>query len=500
MFLFQIIMLLQSMGLKAQKYDYHWVLGSGDTGIHAAAFVNWNDSFSLAPLFSSFLVSGMTSITSSYDGSDVLFYSDGCRIISPDGELFPNGDTLGPGWGYDDSECPFNFGPGFRQSSIILPFGDSLFYLIYISRDRKSLFPSDPNKYIYGDKLLFAKIRNDNGIITLVKKNQIIIEDTICPSDLTAIHKEGSPGYWLTCVREFTDKILVFSVDSDSIFLHDIAAIAKKTTYNGAGSGQSKFSPDGKNLFYFNMAQDIQKFDFDRINGQLTKPVFITFYDSTLFGGMSISPNSRFLYINTTNKLYQLDLDAQDISESILLIDTFKHNDAPYPGYFYSQELGPDCRIYINAASSYKNLHIIHHPDLLGKDCGFELNGLKLPFYNQGTLTHFPYFRIDSDLPLCDSTLKLPTLSVVSIPTSIELACWSNPVTDQLNINLLEDYLPFKRIQISDISGHTYHVGIERGQGLEWSIDVHSLPPGMYLGSIPVDQGRHYYWFRFLKI
>ncbi len=91
-------------------------------------------------------------------------------------------------------------------------------------------------------------------------------------------------------------------------------------------------------------------------NWQSPAPNWLTSKNSSI----SISPNSRFLYLVNENKLWQLDLAASNVSDSKVLIDEYDSTKIIFISDFKESQLAPDGKIYI---SSYDPVvHNIFNP------------------------------------------------------------------------------------------------------------------------------------------
>ncbi len=120
-------------------------------------------------------------------------------------------------------------------------------------------------------------------------------------------------------------------------------------------------------------------YDFDRCNGTFSNPVFVPMPNTSLGGGLSISPNSRFLYIMSTEEIYQFDLWAGDIAASQEVVAEWDGFWYPLPTTFFLSQLGPDGRVYINATNGTRMMHTIQYPNKKGLACEVRQHGLLLP-------------------------------------------------------------------------------------------------------------------------
>jgi hypothetical protein len=156
-------------------------------------------------------------------------------------------------------------------------------------------------------------------------------------------------------------------------------------TYFG---GQSCVSPNGEYYCFFSPSMQLRIYDFDRCTGMLTnyRTKFISW---DISGACSISPNSRFLYINTVNSIWQFDLQASDVLASQTLIGTydgFIDSTSSNSICFVYNWLAPNGKIYIRASlGPTRYLHVINNPDELGVNCNLTQHSIYLPTFSDGT-------------------------------------------------------------------------------------------------------------------
>ena len=271
----------------------------------------------------------------------------------------------------------------------------------------------------------------------------------------------------------------------------------------GSSGGQAVFSPDGTKYARYSAADELRLFDFDRTTGDLSNFQLIEIPPDTLsnpplgLSGLAFSASGRFLYCSNWDKIYQLDLEADDIEASIeivaewdgYLVDGFSF----LPANFWLMQLAPDCRIYITMANTVDILHVIHEPDNKGLACNVQQH-IELPAYNAGTMPNFPNYRLDI-APVCNPDIELlvdTTTSVAVTPTSPSDKLWiyPNPAIDYVNLAVRIADTQQVAYVISDALGQLVleqNFDISSGQLLEETIDISELPTGMYYCSVYTD-------------
>ena len=129
-------LLLPSIKIDAQnKRDYQWIIGgnSGGGGILL--------DFNYSPVAISYQQTGIKMEGSNTSISDeqgnLLFSSNGCKIINAQGEIMENGDSINPGI-IDNFYCSPGSGSPYPQGVITLPSpkSDSSFYVFNLDMDQ----------------------------------------------------------------------------------------------------------------------------------------------------------------------------------------------------------------------------------------------------------------------------------------------------------------------------------------------------------------------------
>jgi hypothetical protein len=332
------------------------------------------------------------------DGN-LLFYTNGCAVMNRYHEVMPNGDSINAGQWFDIycKNCLYGY-PGF-QNSIILkdPKNEDGYYLIHT---KVIYFPlvadSAQLNYTYIDMSL------DGGKGDVIVKNvKIYNRHDFIFSYLTAI-QDYNKNWWII-IPKIGDKYLTFQLGLDGINL-----ISEQETFQNfnreksSSAGTAKFSPDGTKYALYNYNDQLHIYDFDRATGILSNHKKIEIYhpDSIdrslpLFSSVEWSPNGRFVYCASSEKLHQVDTWASNPENGVRHIADYNGALDPFPTRLFLMAQGPDCRIYMTPKNGSYSLHVINKPDETGTACDFVQNAIKLPNSNSGTLPNFPRFRVD---------------------------------------------------------------------------------------------------------
>ena len=99
-------------------------------------------------------------------------------------------------------------------------------------------------------------------------------------------------------------------------------------------------------MIAFNSKIGVHLYDFDNETGNLSNYRKIEYPDQeNVAKGLCFSPSSRFIYVNTAEEIYQIDLQEMDDPYFIKYYRTF--DDGGWPVGLGMMFPGPDCRIYI---------------------------------------------------------------------------------------------------------------------------------------------------------
>ncbi|MDX2133607.1 MAG: PKD domain-containing protein [Saprospiraceae bacterium] len=395
-----LLLLFTPIVCTAQFHDYNTVLGFYGGGITPPG-----DVFGISHLT---FPEGKLHVEENFE---LRMFFDACNAALSDSSgnllLYTNGvdignaawDTLQDGWALN------NDGPGrsrWPQFAVCLP------------------KPGDPSRVMvfYGDYEIFQKTVSspiwytslnlyaaevdmdlDNGLGGVVARDIKVIEDTLSNGKFTACKHANGRDWWILTQKINSNRIYRVLLDPGG--LHSYGAQTIDTAFE-TGLGQACFSPDGSKYFTLEgldldtvspKTNIVNIFDFDRCTGLLSnqKQLFDQFGG---FGGMAISPNSRYLYLSQSDRAYQYDLWAADIAASKTLVMVYDGFEDTWPTYSFFLQRMPDDKLYACTIKQSKYLHVIHYPDEPGAACQFEQHGIQLPTRNSNSVPNFPYFRL----------------------------------------------------------------------------------------------------------
>ncbi len=381
------------------KWDAQWIMGY-DSSLEQLGGGTLID-FNLTPPDVSFLLKkhkfegANTSMCDSL--GNLLFYSNGCKIINKEHETMENGDTLSPGniWNFVLDWCDDDDGSPLAQSILALPSSkENEYFVPTYNSDAISL--GDTVGTVVGWELFLNKVDMslNNGLGKVVEKNIPILVDTLSMSFLQATKHANGKDWWVIAPEFISNCYYIIHLTELGVANIEKQCLGYERNWI-EGSGQATFSPDGTKYALFQPDNNLNLFDFDRCLGEFSNPLTISFPTDTIYrAGVAFSPSSRFLYAFAYTKLYQFDMWASDIPSSKILIDEYDGFADPFPTTFYMAQLAMDNKIYNSSSGTHEHMSVIHDPDSLGTLCNFEQHAIQLASLNYWSMPNFANYRL----------------------------------------------------------------------------------------------------------
>jgi len=522
-FIFFIPLAIPTSAQAQYKYDYEWLFGYNAYpdginpykyfAINLVSFHSNPPDTIRTPLHGSTGASATVSIADSE--GEVLFYSNGCRLFNSDGSMVEGGEVLLSGPTFDnfcyiDENLRYEFYPTWVQSRFILPMdeSDSLFYFLYSRSELTHNTDFEEPSGIVSFELHLGKIElTDDGYV--MEPSQIILDQMFAAGNMQAVRSEEENHWWLIVPHHRVnfnnyEVIHLGPKGVDTIVTHYADYSATPLEEKWISEGGATMCPMGEKFVWWVPTDTTGTllFDFDRSTGELSNFHHLPHPErdnyvpgiSSVGAGAAISPNGRFLYINTRNNLYQYDLGAGEIAESKVHIaeyDGFTDPGNDLEVAFFMQQLAPNCRIYISATNTVRYLHVINHPNRKGKACDFQQHSFKLPGNHRFGLPYHPNYRLGTDYPVCDSTLT-STWFVPEEPEG-QLHLYPNPARDYAVVGWT-DMSPVE-IALYDMSGREVYSNRIQPGSPEYYLDLSGLSAGVYVvrlrdweGSVAVER------------
>ncbi|MBI1224832.1 MAG: T9SS type A sorting domain-containing protein [Bacteroidetes bacterium] len=408
---------------------------------------------------------------------NLLFYTNGIKIANSENQLMLNGNGLNPG--IYTAEFPDGF--TFAQGSLALPApGNADLYFLVHGDFGISENPTDP--FIYTPNLYYSLIdmSKNNGLGAVIEKNVKILADTLPLGKITAVRHGNGRDWWVVVPEKNSNCYYRFLLDTNGLSAPMKQCLGIDVEN---GLGQAFFSPDGtkyarNDLIGGGAIDDILNiYDFDRCSGLLSNQYQFAYADSALAGGLSFSPNSRYLYIPHHTKLFQFDTEATDIGGSMKTVAEYDGFVAPFPTTFYLSHLAPDGKIYICSPNGVNYLHVINQPDELGTACEVVQHGVELPTYSL-TMPNFANFHLGKwEASPCDT---IGTSNESSSLLRSHVFVYPNPASSFIIVDYeLVKSGPFT-FTLFDVIGREVLTEQLQGKIGEQKISIQNVSAGMY--------------------
>ena len=311
-----------------------------------------------------------------------------------------------------------NGGKVYNNTHQLMQGGDSLVTLAWYNEQIVIPKPNSQNLYYvftigvtnsFGFYYSIVDLSLNGGLGAVIQKN-FQLNNAPMTDCLSAIKHGNGRDWWVICRKSSVPnggsnnvfyKYLITPNGISNVIVQHIGSL------NTTNAGNICFSSDGSFLIFSNLRGMVEKFDFNRCNGQISNPITIFpehFISGSIYinyWGSALSKNDKVLYVsqsNTQSHLFQYDLTAPNIAatEDTIWTQNFPINAAG------TLRLAPDNKIYLACAyvplnapnypyadSMYNmdnmNLSVINAPDSLGAACNFQ----PYSFYLGGKRTYW---------------------------------------------------------------------------------------------------------------
>lgn len=414
---------LSQVGLAQNRHDHQWIFNNHNIlifhkdSLEVAVFTD-----SVGSLDPGDYVSNICD----YQGN-LLFYTGGCYVLNKFHAIMQNGDSITNNYALQ-YWCGYNDFP-MRQNNIILPFtGDSNKYVIFnfnMEKPIDSLAPI-PTAFYYH----IVDMNEDNNLGAIVKKKQVVVEDTLYRGQMTAVKHANGTDWWIVNSEWHSSCYYVTPLTSQGVGTWHLSCPGPVLV--SFGGGQATFNPIGNKYVRCDGKNGLWVFDFDNETGMLSSPIELTYpQPPSSYRGVCFSPNSRFLYVASYLQLWQFDMEAPDIQASMQLVGEMDvSNPIPGGGSLAFSQLGADGKIYIAGPGNHTYLSRINKPNCPGTACDFRQWEIALLAPNFGGLPNMPHFNImESDYD-CESV----STDEGEIKKDL-VRVFPNPFTNALQIN-----------------------------------------------------------------
>lgn len=386
-----IIALLSQGNAYSQKESANWYFGD-------LAGLNFN-SGSPVPLLNGELVTREGCATISDPLGNLLFYTDGSIVWDRQHNIMQDGMGL---LGHSSS----------TMSALIIPKPGNLnaYYIFTIDKPSYFLTQGQPIDGVNYSEVDMSLNNGYGGIVASAKNVHLITYDVNDPIEkeykssekITAVtHSDGS-SIWV--ITQFINKFYAFRVDSNGVNKTPVISTVPQSVFpkindegaNISAIGYMKLSPDGKKLAIAHSAislgsprtgtkrsGNVLLYDFNNSTGSVSNQQ--TLISDTYPYGVEFSPNSKLLYITTSNfsetdifkdsNLYQYDLESSNIVSS-------RFNVKSSLNVAGALQLAIDGKIYRAGYEVFqqggKKLSVISNPNVIGVGANYSHNTVNL--------------------------------------------------------------------------------------------------------------------------
>lgn len=471
-----LICFLFSFSLQAQKHDNTWIFGYYYSITSQVAGLDFYFGAPMPVGFNPpFTFVGTSDASMSNANGDLQFYSNGDQIANWNNQILSNSADFNV-----DPISPTSYYNTFWQGALPIPYPDHpaqymLFHLCGVYMTIDSTWRVQPLKLYYS----VIDMNANNGEGDMILKQQIAFTDTLLPCTMQATRHANGRDWWIVNHKAYSNKFYVSLLTPNGVIQNNSYNTGPILTYFDISEGQSEFSPDGS-LFAmaYNTHNSLYLFDFDRCSGIISyrDSVHIVPNDANEWPvwGCTFSPNSRYLYANTNNDLFQFDTWAPTLNAGMKMVG--QHSGSTK--YFFRNRLGPDGKIYGVSWGSELTMNVINNPDDNDTLCNFVQDQQQLVSYHGTTLPDFPNYRLGAVTgSICDS---LTNISDIIKDDAYNIAVSPNPNKGEFEVSYLLEYDNPGEIIITDVLGKIIHQEKLSQFSIKKSIQLPALKSGLY--------------------
>jgi PKD repeat protein len=326
---------------------------------------------------------------------NLIAYTNGLYLANMYHEKIEGSDSLSTGSIADEWN---DVGLPFINTHLILPWPkiDDVYILFHMNVDNVSgPFVVQGNPLCY--TVVNMTLNGGNGAV-VAKRIPVIDDANLNLSFLAATKHANGRDWWIITSEKSKNMFHRILLSPEGVTLLP-AQYINPIFPNLTSRGLFTFSPDGNILVRYEVGHGAYIYHFNRCTGEFNNFAESIILPGThLGGGVSFSPNSRFFYLISNTYILQFDtwdVDIPSTMDTVAIFNGYEHPDVPtFTANFFTSQLGPDGRIYINTTLTTKALHSIERPNRKGAACKVLQPGLLLPFINVYTMPNYPNFRL----------------------------------------------------------------------------------------------------------
>lgn len=413
--IFLMVILSINTTVLSQREDHVWVLGDtagpiASDSLYCMMAMDFNgDQVTIKPVepcISS--ISGANSSIADKQGT-LMAFTNGMYIRDDEQQYLV--DTIGYDWSlpkncrdweYNNyiysATAPMPNPTGkVGSNNVIMLSIDSTLFAVYTTRN-----------YCIGktDKLMYSMVRTSGEIVW---RDKLLATSNDLRGMVYTIKHGNGRDWWLISLTNDSRKMMVYLVDPSGITFHHVQEIENNITFTAKAVGQMAISPDGSKIawisgYYYDKTDGTQFFlaDFDRCDGTVSGVQYAYGTSPGVGAGIAFSPDSRYLYMTLTYKMYRYDVSRTDALTAGTLVGMYDgfnfldmYNDAREVN-FYKLKLGPDGRMYVFSSGTLcRYMGVIHYPhEALPHHIDLRQHSLYTPRAFFYTVPNMPEYRI----------------------------------------------------------------------------------------------------------
>lgn len=326
---------------------------------------------------------------------NLLISSNGIWVANSIGDTMLNGANINPGTFVSN----FPYALPITNNNIILPFpADSDKYVLFHHTAEWNGISYPTYEIMYS----IINITLDSGLGGIIpgQKSIIALSDTLNWGLAACKHANGR-DWWITAQRFNSDSIYTILLTSTGVNVSVQQLNIPDVWYNAT---QPTFSPDGKKFaFAYSNGGTVTEhflyiFDFDRCSGLFSNPHMIDLSSGGVGWGLAFSPNSKMLYVCSSNFVYQIEIDPLTF-QTVATYDGFI---SPVGGSccattFWNMYLAANGKIYVTSGSGVEHLHEINYPDSGGIACDVQQHAISLGYTQLRAIPNHPNYYLGCD-------------------------------------------------------------------------------------------------------
>jgi hypothetical protein len=483
-----VLILLATHVAHAQLHDRFWISGYSLNSLppYLGNIIDFStDKPTVIANTVALETTGATCTMSDADGN-LLFYTNGGQVRNKLHQLIENGDSLNTSPGeYPSPIYGTQVAYPLTSTLLVLPgtYNKDWYHIIHLTDTYCG--PALPG--ICKRPLLHTLVdmSANNGAGKVLIKNQVLYNTWAMDKPIAVKHANGR-DWWIMMSDHLTNRHYTFLFNDTGIIdsFTQVAGFKPDPVVSRDAGGNNIFSPDGSIYVDSDSRNGHRIFDFDRCTGQLSNFRWIQLPEQQPFGGVAISPNSRFLYITASAWAMQYDLWEPDIAASVDTVAVWDGFCSPCPSAsvsFGECQLAMNGKIYVVPNNSVYHISYIESPDIKGIGCNFVQHGLELPnLFVLATPVH-PNYRLGA---LTGSPCDTLTVNATEAPKPLNgLRLYPNPAQDRAVLELTETWTSNGAAQyrIYNALGALVQSGAIAEGAKKIVVSLAGLPNGVYV-------------------